>query len=431
MLAGCGSDSDNSTSRIYIGQTENLSTYTQNLTIDSSTPEGIGTLLALNEGMYIQRNVGLCTWFLIDKNRAMTNSHCIPEAIKKDKNLSCGDYLQGGFQTKSGFTKVRCKKLIHASEISEVTVLNNDYALIELEKNIENASTFKLDRKGVTEDEKIKIHTMSHHQIDSGIFSTFQELHCIMKSSDILGRISSSGASPLAGFKEEGTSDLCKTIQGNSGSPVTDDSGRLIGVLHGGIKEGLDLNQGMKVSSSNVTNDISILTNLRCQKFSDSVIDADYPKECEDEKEAGRLDKEKLLNDLNPKIQKLLEEALAKQPTYFEYDMEAKPQDSGSLISITPKCIKSLNQWDEKSLNEISKKKKINAVIEQYWMEFIISLDYYGNFGMDVNMKDFGSIRLKIYGLKQLEKKKQVTSIMDTSSLGLENTLETKIPKCE
>jgi hypothetical protein len=302
MLAGCGSESDNSTSTIHMGQGESLSTYTQNLSVDSNTPEGVGTLLALHDGMYSQRNVGLCTWFLVDKNRAMTNSHCIPDAIKKDKNLSCGDYLQGGFQTKSGFTKVRCKKLVHASDISQPTVLNNDYALLELEKNIENSPLFKLDRRGLAENEKVKILTMNHNQVSIGVYSEFKEHHCVMKSSDILGRIVSAGASPLVGFKEEGTSELCKTIEGNSGSPVIDESGRLVGILHGGIKQGFDLNQVMKVSSSKLTNDISIVTNLRCQKFNDSIIDADYPEACKDEKKAGRLDKEKLLNDLKPKM---------------------------------------------------------------------------------------------------------------------------------
>ena len=437
MLAGCGSESDNSTSTIYMGQGESLSTYTQNLTIDSNTPDGVGTLLALNDGMYGQRNVGLCTWFLVDKNRAMTNSHCIPDVLKKNKNLSCGDYLQGGFQTKSGFTKVRCKKLVHASDISLPTILNNDYALIELEKNINNSSNFKLDRRGLAENEKIKILTMNHHQVSSGIYSEFKEQNCVMKSSDLLGKIVSAGASPLVGFKEEGTSEFCKTIEGNSGSPVTDESGRLVGILHGGMKQGFDLHQGMKISTSKLTNNISIVTNLRCQKFNDSIIDDDYPETCKDEKKAGRLDKEKLLSDLQPKMLKLLEDALAKQPSYFEYNMETKAQGSGSMVSIKPKCIKPLSQWNEKNLNEIekegflTKKKKINAIIGQYWMEFIMSIDYYGNFVIDLNLKDSGNIQFKITGLHELDKKNEVTSVMDTSLLGFKNILESKIQKCQ
>lgn len=438
MLAGCGSESDNSsTSTIYMAQGENLSTYTQNLSVDPNTPEGVGTLLTLHDGLYNQRNVGLCTWFLVGKNHAMTNSHCIPDALKENKNLTCGDYLQGGFQTKSGFVKVRCKKLIHASDISQPTVLNNDYALLELEKDIEDSATFNLDRRGIAENEKVKILTMNHHQVSSGVYSIFKEHNCLMKSSDILGKIASSGASPLAGFKEEGTTELCKTIEGNSGSPVIDESGRLVAILHGGIKQGYDLNQGMRVSSNKLTNNISIVTNLRCQKFNDSNFDADYPEACKDEKKAGRLDKEKLVNELQPKLIKNLEDALAKQPSYLEYNMETKPKGSGSLVSIRPKCIKPLNQWDEKNLNEIEtegffiKKKKINAVIGEYWLEYITSLDYYGNFGIDIKLRDSRNIRLQITGLHELDKKGEVTSAMNTNFLGLDNTIEIKIPKCE
>ena len=438
IFIGCGQKKSKPTSIIYIGQEENLSTYTENLTVDFSSPEGLGTLITLHEGMNIQRNVSFCTWFLVDKNLAMTNSHCIPEAIKKDNKLSCGDYLQGGIKTQSGIIKVRCKKLIHASDISQSTLLNDDYALIELEKSIDNAFTFKLDRKGVAENEKIKILTLNHQQNSHGIYSSYKERNCMMKSSNMWGKINYSGASPLVGFKEEGTNEICKTIHGNSGSPVTDESGRLIGILHGGIKEGFDLNQGMKFSSSEMTNDLSILTNFRCQKFNDSVLDADYPESCANKKQTVGLDNEKLLDELELKIRTGLDDTLTKQPTYFEYNIEAKSQANGkNLISIMPKCIKSLNQWDEKSLNEVvesrfpTKTKKITAVIGLYMMEKLISLDYYGNFSIDVKLKVSGNIQLNITGLDQLDKKKQVSSVVTSSLHSFKDPTENIIKKCE
>ena len=133
----------------------------------------------------------------------MTNSNCISDVIKKNNNLSFGVYLQGVFQTKYGLTKARCKKIIHASDISQLTVFNVDYAQIELEEIVENALTFNLGRRGVTENEKIEILTMNHHQISSGIYSDFKEHHCVMKSSDLWGKINFSGASPLPGFKKK------------------------------------------------------------------------------------------------------------------------------------------------------------------------------------------------------------------------------------
>lgn len=436
VFVGCGQKkkNDTPTNIIKMKQGESLSTFTENLTIDTKTPEGVGTLLALQDGKYTERNVGLCTWFLVGRNRAMTNSHCIPEALKKDKALSCEDYIQGGFQTKSGLRKVRCKKLLFVSDISQAVVLNNDYALLELEKDITDTQVYILDRRGIAENEKIKILTMNHYAETTGVFSEFKEHNCVMKSSDILGKISSFGASPLAGFKEEGTAEVCKAIEGNSGSPVVDVSGRLLGILHGAIKDGIDLSKGFSFSSSDFTNHVAILTNLRCQKFNDRNLDADYPESCRQETKSTKLDQNELMKDVEAKVTKLLQEAVAKQPSILEYDVEAKNQTGSSLISLSPKCIKPLKNWDEAFSKSIykegffSRKKGIRTKFENQRLDFFTRLDYYGNLKIDVTLKNTETIHLNITGLQDLEEKKEVSAFVGPGENG--TTFVRKIPRC-
>jgi hypothetical protein len=160
---GCGQkslESTTSVASIKIEQEESLSSYAKSLSIDGKTPEGVGTLLILNEGEFKLRKIDLCTWFLIDNNMALTNSHCIPVMLKNEKNISCGDILQGVFQTNRGPRIARCKKIIYSSDISQTINLNNDYALLEIENSFDDVQAFTLSRKGFEIDDKIKILTM-------------------------------------------------------------------------------------------------------------------------------------------------------------------------------------------------------------------------------------------------------------------------------
>lgn len=427
FIGGCGSGSEKETSTdsISIKQNESLSLYSNTLSIDQKTPEGVGTLIYLN--LDIKRTVGLCTWFLVGKNRALTNSHCIPEALKNDGSIACSEHMHGTFQTGSGPVNAKCKSLLYYSALTQSTIISNDYALIELDRNIENASYFTLDRKGFTENEKVKILSMNHNYRPQGVFSSFREHTCLMKSSDLFGKISTPGSSPLIGFMEEGSQDYCKTIPGNSGSPVLNSSGSLVGIVHGGLNSEVNHNQSTPGTTSKISSDFSMITNLRCQKFYDLSLDKNTPVTCASENKNSRLDQEALKQSIQPKVKKLIDEALMKQPSYFEYDVSTKSYGNFDLITIRPRCIKSSKLWNKEDL---SKEKKIKVSITQYRMSFPITIDYYGNLRVETQLVESGASLLDISGLKSLERKKEVISVMDTTLLGYVNTLEVKIPLC-
>ena len=64
-------------------------------------------------------------------------------------------------------------------------------------------------------------------------------------------------------------------------------------------------------------------------------------------------------------------------------------------------------------------------------MEFMIFLDYYGNYTMDINLLDAGNIQFNISGLNELDNKKQASSVLTTSLLNYKNPQAIKIPKCD
>lgn len=431
-IAGCGGkkSSNNPIDTVYLQDGEKLSGLMQKLRIDSKTPEGLGTLVSLNEGIYSQNNAGLCTWFLVGANRAMTNSHCVPEALRSPNNLNCGDYLQGLIQTGTGQKTVRCKKVLFFSKMHDAVILSNDYALIELNKSFPEIETLKLERSGVVENQKINILTMTHHQSESGVQSEFKKQTCILKSSDSLGRISSAGSSPIIGFQEENSGDFCKTIGGNSGSPVVERAGKLIGILHGGVKDGVSLNATTPGSINLMTNNLSVFTNLRCQKFNDPSFDSDYPAECQTEAREQKPEDAPAFKEIAAKFAKDLKDAEASLPTFLEYDVSLDSGSGVSKIFFLPKCMKPLSEWDSTSKAKIVKG-TVKDSVGQYKNELTqSSVDYYGNYKMKFSFHQWGKIDLAISGFEQFEAKKTVLMEVDLSQIGNPRKVSQALPMC-
>jgi hypothetical protein len=395
-LIACGKSGgeDTSKSSIPLKEGESIANYIDYLNLDANAPKGLGTLFSLDTDVYNQSSLSLCTWFLVGENKAMTNSHCIPQNLKKDKKLNCSTYLRGKIQTSAGAKKVSCKKLIYSSTISESVITNNDYALMEINEDITNAETFKLKRNGVTEGETLAVLSMTHHVTSGSIFSEFKKHNCLMKSSDTLGIISSLGASPLAGFLEEGSSGICKTVSGNSGSPVVNTDGELIGILHGGVREGAEMEGEM-------TKNFSIITNLRCQKFKDGQMDKDYPATCPNENKESGMDNDNMEKKIDAAIAIEAEKALLKQPTYLKY----KTVINNSVISFDPICVKPLVKWSAVDVNWIKDENAgqyMYALATQYKMSFKKTKDYYGNDKVVVTFKTNNMMEFIIGDLKTL-----------------------------
>jgi len=89
-------------SKIDVKDSTELVSYAKSIRLDILTPQGLGTLLSIHDGLFYSSNISICTWFLIEKDLAMSISHCIPEKVKIQKDINCGEFLQGSFKTKSG-----------------------------------------------------------------------------------------------------------------------------------------------------------------------------------------------------------------------------------------------------------------------------------------------------------------------------------------
>jgi hypothetical protein len=437
VLISCGTKEQEPVSSIPIQNYELIETYTNKLVLDQTTPVGLGTLLSLNKSSYMQDELKICTWFLVSKNMALTNSHCISDDLKNNPEKDCKEYLQGVIQTSSGRRTFTCKKLIHATKLSSVVVLDNDYALLELNENIDGVAPFELSRNGFIEDQKVHPLTMTHLKVADGFYSEFKKQTCLIKSSDLYGKISSPGSSPLTGFKEENSQDRCKSVSGNSGSPVTDEAGQLIGIVHGGINEHATPDPGIQVSMDKISKELTVMTNLRCQKFNHQNFDKTLPTTCAPEIKESKIDKEKLKKEIAPKFLKMIEDTQSLQPPYMLYNVATESINTSTNFRFKPACIKPLSQWDEASLEKIvskgifSNEKLIEAEIKNTSIEVFVYIDYYGNAKMDLIQRDIGTVHFEISGLKHLEKKEYAYSRLMAEKTGFENKKVEKVPLCE
>jgi hypothetical protein len=429
----CGSsDKKQEISSFSVSYEETLNPYTSELSLSSDTPQGLGTLLSIHNGSYFSNKITMCTWFLIDEEHALTNSHCIPEKLKEDKSTDCAEYLQGAFSIGAGESVTRkCEKVISFSQIKEnKTISNNDYALIKLKKKVDLHRYYGFSRSGVSEDETLITHVMNHNLIAGVINSDFEEKHCISKSSDLFGKILSSGASPLTLFGN------CKTIEGNSGSPVLNQNGDTVGIVHGGIKEGFDFSESLNTKNlkSLVSSEISIVTNLRCFKIGISKYDSNIPNICSTENKKGISNKleSKMKEQLEGKLKSIYSDEL---PAFIEFDLKIKEIASVNYLNLSPKCIKQVKLWAEDDKMKITNKnifkQMISVNVPTYTYSLNLTLDYYGNYDSNIIFDKENSITYEFIGLKKIKKNKKVKGTYTTKSFGKTYNWNLSIPMCE
>ncbi len=427
-IVGCGGEESGESSEsnsFRIQASESLTNFIDTVELSSDTPEALGTLLVIHDGKFASRKVSACTWSLIDQEYAVTNSHCIPQALKDNKSLNCHNYLQGKISTGNGKSiTVKCLKLVSFSKTDNSPLKNNDYALIKIEKV--NVQPFGLSRVGISEGEQLKAATMDHDMSPVKIVSQYNPKDCTSESSDILGRIKSAGSSPITMFGD------CKIIQGNSGSPVLNTSGDVVALVHASIKDKLPEAFGKGLDRVLVSNKIGVITNLKCFALGVDKFDLNIEKDCSYENDSDP--KGKMMKKLIPLYETKVQEGRETLPKFIEFKEEINKYGSSQILSFTPKCIQPLKKWSADDIANIEKKGFSNKVthfsIPSYVIKIQTFLDYYGNFDIELETKHVSYMSYKISHLEKLKKKKTILIEGKKSILGKAYNLNLDVPEC-
>jgi hypothetical protein len=196
--------------------------------------------------------VGMCSASLIAPNRILTNSHCV--SLKPDT-------MQIVFPAVPGFhqKRIKVRRIIYASPIeldeSKVIGKRSDYALLELDEPSDRP-VLNPSVQGIRDDEDLISYVMTPTS-DRRVEARMDQIRCksVMNSALQPGYVHP--------FAETLTLSHCKVVSGNSGSPLLNREGKLVGVIHAGIPEE-KLNEVKKALEINSLVSLSLATNLAC-----------------------------------------------------------------------------------------------------------------------------------------------------------------------
>ena len=203
-----------------------------------------------------EKDLAVCTSFLVGPDTIMTNKHCLPPEIANGG--SCDGLISFKFP-KSDFAPAEsayCASVIATSpypvDLSGGAKAQTDFALLKL-KNPSRRPPLKINTGGVADNEILHIVRMTPNvSIHRGVI---ENLDCRVRQNTIITPVFSNNLSPVVHFAD------CNIVHGNSGSPALDSSGQVKAI----VQQVSDMSK-MKNNRFNITKNFGRGSNLSCVK---------------------------------------------------------------------------------------------------------------------------------------------------------------------
>lgn len=169
------------------------------------------------------KDAGQCSASLIGEDLVVTNSHCVPDDIKK-VGASCEKRLWLHFVPDSRYeSELECEKVLAVS-LQKGSTKNPDYAVLKM-KQKSKRPVFSYSRKGFENRELVKLHRVNPTRVEGKMSGNLGTTHCKAKyDSSVVERFFDSLA--LVSLFVD-----CRVIQGNSGGPIQAQDGTIRGVI--------------------------------------------------------------------------------------------------------------------------------------------------------------------------------------------------------
>ena len=193
---------------------------------DMPCPEGVVRILTLDKER--AENSTVCSGFMVEKNIMVTNHHCISTATQCDNS-----YL--AIYDGRDYMRSKCKKVIKAVEDyanEQDSRRSMDFAVIEIEDDF-YGETFSLASTQAAAGETVTAWVVDHTGLDRSkeeanpLEARITELTCTVAAQ------ASSASLEL---------ENCPVIYGNSGSPLVNSEGEIVGVIWGASKPDTNAN---------------------------------------------------------------------------------------------------------------------------------------------------------------------------------------------
>lgn len=200
---------------------------------DGPCPAGIARIFIVN--LENPSKSSLCTGFLVNGNRVVTNHHCFSQMQECEStyvSVFNGDITENA----------KCSRIIAALDDGKHPEERSvDVTIFELDRKIEKSRPFSLAASMPLLHSTLSVWVMDHYDLYT---ARLTELACSFQS-----KIDSI---------ELGN---CAAISGNSGSPVLDASGDVLGVLWGSTTD-LSVNSATDLEERRSRDDLSYATEV-------------------------------------------------------------------------------------------------------------------------------------------------------------------------
>ena len=443
LLVSCGDDNEPAGVYYYdmeqltVNNLDDFSSRVAQAFISTDAPRGLA-LVIKKDKVGVSAKLSTCTSFLISKNQIMTNSHCIPNQIKADKNVDCSKHMAFIIKTDNGITKSRCNKVIQYSKLTHGKTDAPDYAIVEIKNNIDERNIFEISRQGIKSKEATVIHSFDTYY-NGSIFGNYRMSKCISYDKSVIGSFFNKRSSIVPLFRNDYYYSSCKIIPGNSGSPVIKNSSRsAIGVVYASQDKTYSKLNNKDIDLSKI-NRFGVMTNFACQSLKG--FNEDRKIACKEflrkEDELKKEFHDGLLAEASERIKEKVTQKLRMLPQSFRFENISKTDKM--TLNLSPLCMVPLDKWPQQETDKIKeegfifmKKKTYTAIIPSYRVNFEMEVNEYGVFGTSLKIEDIMDKKLQVDDLEEVSEveKDLATMTMRMFTLGQDIVLPLKLRLC-
>lgn len=301
-------------------------------------------------------DTGLCTAFLVSEDTVITNNHCIPMSIKQE-GASCFGKIKFVFPAVNEMKteEIECESVKRISEMKSDTMAL-DIAILRMKKPTQRPP-FQVSLDGISDTEDVQV--IKINPVVTG--GEMKSVKCYALQDSLANPFYTTKYSPLFLVRD------CEIMKGNSGSPMINKFGHVVGVISAVGATSLN-------NTQQAQGHISLGSNLSC--FRDLAFTNNFkiPDECKVDlsKEAQKAAEKKVFEKQSLDLQAKLVDTVNKELVIINGNyhklmqlkwvetklMAANKTVAGVKINFEPECffprVKNFQEYDAR-LRETSK----------------------------------------------------------------------------